>query len=102
MLADKATEELGVPAEVRQAMLRDWGVYVDAYLTDGARVGNRYAATAYFAEPGPIPNGTTVATHPLRHLATQGAFKLLQTLNQADHYVLVSEQTLGSHDGERG
>ncbi|PYD13786.1 hypothetical protein DND58_08260 [Pseudomonas syringae pv. pisi] len=39
-------------AEVRQAMAHDWGVHVDAYLVRGARVGDRYAATAYFVWGG--------------------------------------------------
>lgn len=98
-------------AEVRQAMAHDWGVHVDAYLVRGARVGDRYAATAYFAwaggmcdEPpcessvgisaassGGVFGGMTVATRSVREIGGWGAFKLLQTLEGDDCYVLVSE-----------
>lgn len=97
--ADEASAAEPLPAEVRQAMAYDWGVFVDAYLCNVARVGDRYAATAYFARPGEIPNGVTVATHQVRRVATQGVFALLQTLDGADHYVIVSEQSLGGGDG---
>lgn len=78
----------------------DWGVFVDAYLLNGAQVGERFAATAYFSQPGEISDGMTVATLPVRHVTTQGAFKLLQTLDGADHYVLVSEHITGDSDGD--
>ncbi|WP_259640041.1 hypothetical protein [Pseudomonas syringae] len=89
-----------LPAQVEQAMACDWGVFVDAYLCNGAKVGDRYAATAYFAQSGEIPNGITVATHQVRLVATQGAFKLFQTLNGADHYVIVSEHSVEDHDDD--
>ncbi|BCS44469.1 hypothetical protein A988_14783 [Pseudomonas syringae BRIP39023] len=88
-----------VPVEVRQAMEYDWEVFVDAFLVNGARVGDRYAATAYFGQQGKIPDGMTVATHSVRHVTTKGTFKLLQTLDGADHYVLVSEHSVGDIDG---
>lgn len=98
-------------AEVRQAMAHDWGVHVDAYLVRGARVGDRYAATAYFAWGGEkcdVPpcehsfetpaggskrlfGGMTVATRSVREIGGWGAFKLLRTLEGDDCYVLVSE-----------
>ncbi|RRV10831.1 hypothetical protein EGJ27_02950 [Pseudomonas sp. v388] len=99
--ADESDAAEPLPAEVRQAMAYDWGVFVDAYLCNGARVGDRYAATAYFGQPGEIPNGATVATHPLRQVATHGSFRLFQTLDGADHYVLVSQQSVGGGNGNR-
>ncbi|EFW80290.1 hypothetical protein [Pseudomonas savastanoi] len=85
----------GLPAEVVRAMALDWGVYIDAYLLDAARVGNRYAAIAFCDQSGASSNGMTVATPPVRHVATRGAFKLLQTLDGADSYVLVTEHDAG-------
>ncbi|RMM79805.1 hypothetical protein ALQ71_00054 [Pseudomonas coronafaciens pv. striafaciens] len=86
----------GLPAEVIKAMALNWGVYIDAYLLDAARVGNRYAAIAFCDQSGASSNGMTVATPPVRHVATQGAFKLLQTTDGADNYVLVTEQGAGA------
>ncbi|KPZ23569.1 hypothetical protein ALP57_03163 [Pseudomonas coronafaciens pv. oryzae] len=76
-------------------MALDWGVYIDAYLLDAARVGNRYAAIAFCDQSGASCDGMTVATPPVRHVATQEAFKLLQTLDGADNYVLVTEHDAG-------
>lgn len=83
-----------LPTEVIQAMSHDWGVLVDAYLVNAARVGDRFAATVFCDQSGMVPDGVTVATHPVRQIAVRGAFKLFQTLDGADHYVLVTE-----HDG---
>lgn len=82
------------PAEVEQAMAYDWGVFVDAYLCNVGRIGDRYAATAYFTQPGGIRNGATVATHQLRQVATRGSSRLFQTLDGVDRHVLVSEQSV--------
>ncbi len=76
-------------------MALDWRVSVDAYLIDAARVGTRYAAIAFCDQSGASSNGMTVATPPVRHVATRGAFKLLQTLDGADNYVLVTEHHAG-------
>ncbi len=73
-------------------MALDWGVYIDAYLLNAARVGIRYAAIVFCDQSGASSDGMTVATPPVRHVATRGAFKLLQTLDGADNYVLVTEQ----------
>ncbi|WP_205858438.1 hypothetical protein [Pseudomonas viridiflava] len=83
-----------MPCEVIQAMSHDWGVPVDAYLFNAARVGDRFAATVFCDRSGVVPDGVTVATNPVSLIAVRGAFKLFQTLNGADHYVLVTE-----HDG---
>lgn len=89
-----------MPREVVQAMAQDWGVFVDAYLVDAARVGDRYAAIAYFEQPG-SPNGSTVATPPVREVLTREGFKLLQTIDAHDHYVIVSEHVTLSSDACR-
>jgi len=91
------------PREVARAMTLDWGVLVDAYLFDAARVGDRFAATVFCDRSGTVPDGVTVATHPVRQIAVRGDFKLLQTLDGADHYVVVTENKAGEAvDGYRG
>ena len=99
-----AGAEIGcLPNEVSQAMAYDWGVFVDAYLVDAARVGDCFAATVFCDQSGVSPNGATVATRALRQVAAQGAFKLLQTLDGGDHYVLESEhKTTGSTHCKNG
>lgn len=82
-------------------MALDWGVFVDAYLLNAARVGNRFAATAYFSQSGRIQDGMTVATLPVEQVATHGVYRLMRTLDGADHYVLVSEQIVGRSNGDR-
>lgn len=84
-----------MPCEVVQAMSRDWGVLVDAYLFNAARVGDRFAATVFCDRSGMVPDGGTVATNPVRLIAVRGVFKLFQTLDRADHYVLVTEHDDG-------
>ena len=80
-----------MPPEVMRAQAVEWGVLVDAYLVQGARVGNRFAAVAYADHSGNIADGMTIATGPVQLIRSIAGFKLLQTLDQADHYVLVSE-----------
>ncbi|KPZ11999.1 hypothetical protein [Pseudomonas syringae group genomosp. 3] len=84
-----------LPSEVIQAMSHDWGVLVDAYLVNAARIGNRFAAIVFCDRSGMVSDGMTVATQPVHQIATRGAFKLLQTLDRADHYVLVTEHDEG-------
>jgi len=87
------TEDL--PSEVKQAMAQDWGVLVDAYLFNAARIGERFAATVFGDHSGMASDGMTVATQPVRLVDTRGAFKLLRTLDGADHYVVVTENRTG-------
>ncbi|MCF5651751.1 hypothetical protein GIV49_19615 [Pseudomonas syringae] len=84
-----------LPGEVVQAMSHDWGVLVDAYLVNAARIGDRFAAIVFCDRSGMVSDGTTVATQSVHQIATRGAFKLLQTLDRADHYVLVTEHDDG-------
>lgn len=91
-----AGAEIGcLPNEVNQAMAYDWGVFVDAYLVDAARVGDCFAATVFGDQSGAAPDGATVATRAVRQVAARGAFTLLQTLDGGDHYVLVTEHKMG-------
>lgn len=84
-----------LPTEVIQAMALDWRAHIDAYLVNAARVGTRYAAIVFCDQSGVLSDGMTVATPPVRHVETLGAFKLLQTLDGTDHYVVVTEHDDG-------
>jgi hypothetical protein len=80
-----------LPTEVTQAMTCDWGVFVDAYLMDAARVGDRYAARAFCDQSGALTDGMTVVTPKVQQIASRGSYKLLRAWNVDDHYVLVTE-----------
>lgn len=84
-----------LPKEVIQAMAHDWGVLVDAYLVNAARIGNRYAATVFCDQSGTLLDGMTVATRSVRQIAARGSHILLQTVDGKDHYVVVTEQRVG-------
>lgn len=83
-------DEKNIPADVERASRINWGVLVDAYLTDAAQVGRRFAATLFFDQAGVISNGETVVTPPLRRLGRRGDFWLMQSECGQDHYVVVS------------
>jgi hypothetical protein len=84
-----------LPSEVTDARAQEWGFFVDAYLADAARVGDRYAAIVYFDRSG-TPDGATVVTPPVREISKKAGFVLLQTIDARDHYVIVSQHvTLG-------
>lgn len=80
-----------VPSEVTQAQSIDWGVTVDAYLANAARVGRSYAAHVYKDRSCASLNGMTVATPPLLFVEARGKFKLMRSLSGQDNYVIVSE-----------
>lgn len=94
-LRSESPEKVDLPGEVVQAMLHDWGVLVDAYLVNAARVGTRYAATVFCDQSGALLDGMTVATRPVRQVDVRGGFRLLQTVDGRDYYVLVTEQGAG-------
>lgn len=99
----EAMKKDNLPGEVVQAMAQNWGVLVDAYLFNAACVGNRFAATVFCDRSGAASDGMTVATQPVRLVSTIGGFKLLRTLDGADHYVVVTETKPGeAADGYRG
>lgn len=80
-----------VPREVIQAQGIDWGVMVDAYLVDAARVGRSYAALVYNDQSSLNSDGMTVATPPLVLVESRAGFKLMRSLNGTDHFVIASE-----------
>ncbi|MEE4697096.1 hypothetical protein V2J91_10750 [Pseudomonas alliivorans] len=90
-LPKKLLQEEHLPIEVTRAQRVNWGVFVDAFLMNAAKVGNRFAAEAYGDQSGLISDGTTVATAPVRSIASVNGFQLLQTLDAGDHYVIVTE-----------
>jgi len=80
-----------LPADVEKAARIDWGVPVDGYLTNAARVGSRFTATLFLDCARSISNGETVVTPPVRKLTSRGNFSLVQSTSGRDHYVIVSE-----------
>lgn len=84
-----------IPAEVSAASDMDWGVAIDAYLVGAARVGKRYAASAYLDRSGLIANGATVATPEVSVVGQRGGFLLLRSLSGQDHYVIAGQYSPG-------
>ncbi|SDG12949.1 hypothetical protein [Phytopseudomonas seleniipraecipitans] len=80
-----------IPANVERASRIDWGVPIDAYLTEAARVGDRVTATLFLDFAGVIGNGETVVTPPLRKITSRGDLQLVQSACGHDHYIIVSE-----------
>lgn len=76
--------------ELEAASQIDWGVFVDVYLTDAARVGERYAARAHRDQSGAIRDGMTIITPPVVLLSQVGMFSLLRSSSGRDHYVIVT------------
>ncbi|WP_256660001.1 hypothetical protein [Pseudomonas sp. LS-2] len=69
----------------------DWGVTIDAYLYDAARVGQRYAAIVYGDKSGASLDGMTVATPALELVKKHSGFKLMRTPSGEHHFLIVSE-----------
>lgn len=86
-----STGEKDPPAAVIHARKIDWGVPVDAFLADAAKVGDRYAAKAYGDQSGRAEDGDTVVTPPVTFLTSDGTYKLFRSVCGRDHYVIVSE-----------
>lgn len=84
------SDEHPIPLKVLAAKRIKWGVIIDAYLTNVAKVGARYSAIAFADRSGLIGDGETVATPPAMAVAEQQGFVLLQSLCRLDHYVVVS------------
>lgn len=85
-----SSEVVTVPREVVEASNIDWGVIVDAYLANAARVGGQYAALVYRDRSGVSSDGMTVLTPVVRPTAQKGTFTLIQTLGGGDHHVIAS------------
>lgn len=79
-----------IPLQVLAAKRIKWGVLIDAYLTDAARVGARYSAKAFSDRAGLIEDGETVATPPAKAVDEQHGFVLLRSVSGRDHYVVVN------------
>ena len=79
-----------IPSEVEIARKIDWGVPVDAYLMNAAKVGDRFAASVYLDRSGASINGMTVATPPVRKVATVRSFEMVQSVCGSDHYIIVT------------
>ncbi|WP_411565249.1 hypothetical protein ACLIN3_15575 [Pseudomonas orientalis] len=77
---------------VRLAMAQthDWGAFIDAYLIDGAAVGDRFAAYVYHDRSGQTEDGMTVVTPAVEMIAQFDGMVLLRTISGNDNYVLVS------------
>lgn len=85
-----ACELMERPAAIARAGAVKWGVIVDAYLTDAARVGDRYAAVVYRDLSGVIPDGMTIFTPPVLPVVERDGYLLVRSLDEGDHYVIVS------------
>lgn len=81
---------VAIPSDVLTAQRIQWGVFVDAYLTQAARVGARYAASVFLDRAGLIPNGTTIATPEVETVGEKQGFVLLRSLCGSDHYVIAN------------
>lgn len=81
---------MSIPKAVSDAKKYDWKVVVDAYLFGAGKVGEHYAAHAYFDLSGTIGDGETILTPPVRVVARRDGYTLVQSECGGDHYVLVS------------
>lgn len=84
-------ELIGLPAQVAQAAGIDWGVTVDAYLMDTARVGDRLTALVYCDLSGVSSDGMTIVTPQVSAVEQRAGFTLMRSVGGKDHYVIVSE-----------
>lgn len=82
-----------VPLEVVRAQRLNWGVIVDAYLSQAGRVGQRYAAMVFGDLSGVNANGMTIATPPLQLVEERAGFKLMRSVSGNDHFVITSEMS---------
>ena len=85
-----ACELIELPPKVVQAAGVGWGVTVDAYLLNAARVGDRFTALVYCDLSGISSNGMTVVTPEVHVVEQKGGFTLVRSLSGMDHYVIVS------------
>nr|WP_082428195.1 hypothetical protein [Pseudomonas sp. NBRC 111119] len=92
-LRESTQLKTNVPLEVVRAQREDWGVIVDAYLSQAGRVGQRYAAKVFSDLSGLNANGMTVATPPLQLVEERAGFKLMRSISGNDHFVITSEMS---------
>ncbi|ARD13741.1 hypothetical protein [Pseudomonas savastanoi] len=84
------TEDVDIPPQVAAARLIDWGVSIDAFLVNAARVSTRFAASVYLDRSGALANGMTIATPPVYQIMTIQGFELVRSVCGSDNYVIVS------------
>lgn len=88
-----------MPRSILQASEIEWGVTVDAYLMDAARVGDRYVAKVYSDLSGKGSDGMTVVTPPVKVQEERGGYTLLRSTCGGDYYVVVSRLQEGKPHG---
>lgn len=91
-----AVDAVPIPPDVLIAQQIQWNVLVDAYLTQAAKVGDRYAASVFLDRAGVIANGTTIATPQVTTVGEKEGFILLRSVCGNDHYVIAN--WLASHE----
>ena len=90
-----ACELFDLPLQVAQATRIDWGVTIDAYLVDAARVGDRLTGLVYCDLSRVSSDGMTVVTPEIQDVRQVNGFTLVRSLTYRDHYVIVSELSTG-------
>lgn len=93
-----ACELIELPLEVVQAASIEWGVAIDGYLVDAARVGDRFTASVYCDLSRVNSDGMTVVTPEVQALRQISGFTLVRSRTGRDHYVIVSELTTADLD----
>ncbi|HDS1692666.1 MULTISPECIES: hypothetical protein [Pseudomonas] len=91
MLNVSACESIELPMEVVKAARIGWGVTIDAYLVDSARVGGRLTGLVYCDLSGVSADGMTVVTPPVRDVRQVNGYTLVRSVTGRDHYVIVSK-----------
>lgn len=86
-----ACELIELPTRVVRASCIEWGVTVDAYLLDAAKVGNRFTARVYRDLSGMNSDGMTVVTPEVQPVSERSGYRLVRSLSGHDHYVIVSQ-----------
>lgn len=86
-----ACELIELPLAVVKATQINWGVPIDAYLVDAARVGDRLTGLVYCDMSCVSSDGMTVITPEIRDVRQVDGFTLVRSLTGRDHYVIVSE-----------
>lgn len=94
-----ACELIGLPPQVVQAAGINWGVTVDAFLMDAARVGDRFAALVYCDLSGVNLDGMTIVTPEVCVVDHVNGYTLVRSLTKSDHYVIASELAEAAVEG---
>lgn len=86
-----ACELIELPTRVVRASCIDWGVTIDAYLSDAAKVGNRFTARVYRDLSGMNSDGMTIVTPEVQPVSERSGYTLVRSLSGHDYYVIVSQ-----------